>query len=116
MADYKTQEISGSSWQRCYKVTVLNNRNSTPTITFEEQKVYLMPDREVVLNVDSCSATFDPAGVIDLRNPETGDKVGHTITQAELYAIIYSLYMQTAEARDNRITSPAPFIQPNIPG
>jgi len=72
-----------------------------------------MPDREVVLNVDSCSATFDPQGVIDVRNPETGELTGATVTQAELYAIVYSLYIQTATARD---TPPAPFIQPNSPG
>lgn len=100
MADYKAQEITGTAWQRCHKVTVLNNRNSTPTITFDEQKVYLMPDREVVLNVDSCSATFDPSGVIEIRDPNTNQKTGQTVTQAELYGIVYSLYLQTAEARD----------------
>ena len=102
MADYKAQEITGTAWQRCYKVTVLNNRNSTPTITFDEQKVYLMPDREVVLNVDSCSATFDPEGEIDVLNPETGESTGLKMTQAQLYAAVYSLYIATATARDGK--------------
>ncbi len=100
MADYQAKEVTGHEWQRCYRVVVTNNRNSTPTITFEEQKVIVLPDREVIQNCDSCSASYDPTGAIEVRNPETGEKMGYTVTQAELYAIVYSLYIQTATARD----------------
>jgi hypothetical protein len=35
-----------------------------------------------------------------MLNPETGEATGATVTHAELYAILFSLYMQTAVERD----------------
>lgn len=102
MADYKAEQVAGSSWQRCYRVTIQNNRGAIPSVTFDEQRITLLGDREIAENVDSCSDTFNPSSVIEIRNPNTGEKTGQTITQAELYAIVYSLYIQAAKARDAR--------------
>jgi hypothetical protein len=40
------------------------------------------------------------ANVGKMLNPETGEATGATVTHAELYAILFSLYMQTAVERD----------------
>ena len=48
---------------------------------------------------------FDPADVVVLRNPETGDLTGETITMGEVYAILASAYWQFAPAKDEETHS-----------
>lgn len=43
-----------------------------------------------------------------MLNPETGEPTGATVTHGELYAILYSLYMQTALERDVAISDTDP--------
>jgi hypothetical protein len=44
---------------------------------------------------------FDPvAGLFPLVNPETGEPLGQTMTHAQLYVALHSLYMHLAQERD----------------
>lgn len=42
----------------------------------------------------------DPGATLALRNPETGALTGQTITHGELYAILWSLAMESAALAD----------------
>lgn len=55
-------------------------------------------DEPLRLAQQNLFAAFDPEAHIPLRHPETGDLLGATITQGEVYAILYSLCRQMDEA------------------
>jgi hypothetical protein len=51
---------------------------------------------------------FDPARVIPLLNPSTGQPTGDETTYGAVYAILYSAYIAAAQERDARNNPPPP--------
>ena len=113
MANYKQTNLAGVSWVRCRNITITNPISGTvdttkigpnnflvPTAYFQEEKVISIDGVQNTIDMGSCQKQFNPTEVINLRNPETGELTGGTVIHAELYVILYSLYLQTAEARD----------------
>jgi len=99
--NYKQTELAGTSWVRCRAVTINNPlTDGTPMAYFQEEKVVSVEGSNLRVDSGACSKAFDPAGTITLINPETGEPTGETVTHADLYAILFSLYMQTALERD----------------
>lgn len=101
MADYKEQSISGNKWQRCRAVTILNPHGGQPTAHFQEEEVATYGGDTLQQDVGSCQATFSPGDVIPLLDVATLLPTGQTATHAQLYQILFSLYMATAQARDD---------------
>lgn len=98
---YQEQTATGSTWIRCKNLTIENSLTATPTANFQESRVSEVNGQVSEQYIGSLVKVFDPAaGVIPLRNPETGDLTGTIVTHADLYVILYSLYMQTALERD----------------
>jgi hypothetical protein len=114
MADYKEVSVAGTSWRRAKLVTITNPMGGIPMISFAEEDVIKMADGTVFTSGHStyCDARFEPEATFPIFNPVTGEATGATMTQAELYAIVYSLYMDAAAKRDN----PAPVVLPPAPG
>lgn len=107
MSDYKESNIAGTSWQRCNEVQIFNTRGAVPKVKFyEEQIIVLEGSGEIRQAVGSIEVGFDPAKVVPILNPETGDGTGQTITYAEAYAILYSAYLAAAKERDAQIHVP----------
>lgn len=100
MPNYNESSISGSVWQRCHTVVVNNQIKQTPVITFQEEKVIVLEGDDIHQGVDGCSKPFSPTGTFPMLDPETNLPTGQTMTHSELYAVLYSLYMQTALERD----------------
>jgi hypothetical protein len=99
--DYRQTTGSAQSWRRARQVQILNQRGVTPSISFSEEDVVSFSGMEVLTPVLSVvRGTFDPNGAIPLVNPDTGELTGASATQAELYVIVYSLYLQLARQRD----------------
>ena len=110
--NYKQTTISGTSWTRCRTVTITNplpghgpvqgitGVEQGPTAFFQEEKVVSIDGVQSTSDTGSCRKAFDPVATIPMLNPETGEATGATVTHAELYAILFSLYMQTAVERD----------------
>lgn len=108
--NYKETTLSGTSWMRCRCVTITNplagsefdhnNNPLGPVAYFQEQKVISMDGTQSMIDAGSCLKAFDPVAAIPMRDPTTGDLTGSTVTHADLYAILFSLYMQTALERD----------------
>lgn len=100
--NYKESTLTGTSWTRCRCVTITNPLAGTtpPTAYFQEERVVEIDGGNTTMDASSCSKPFDPASVITMLNPITGLPTGTTTTHGELYAILYSLYMQTAIERD----------------
>ena len=101
MSDYKETAITGSSYVRANTVLLENPKNGTPAIIFTEERWYdLGEGTTVAAQLGQFKVNFEPAGVIDILDPGTGAPTGQTITQAEVYAAIYSFYIQAALDRD----------------
>ena len=110
MANYKETDLAGVSWVRCKNITITNPLDGTmqlgglvplvPTAYFQEEKVISIDGVQNTLDVGSCFKKFNPVEPITLVNPETGGPIGTTVSHEELYVILYSLYLQTAQERD----------------
>lgn len=114
MANYKETNLAGVSWVRCKNITITNPiagavesgslKPLIPTAYFKEEKVISIDGIQNTIDVGICYKSFNPTDVINLRNPETGELIGTTATHEELYVLLYSLYLQTAEERDAAAT------------
>jgi hypothetical protein len=100
MPNYNESAVSGTSWQRCHTVTVRNPLGGLPMIEFAEEKVIMIDGTPINQWVAGCWANFDMNGSFPILDPATNAPTGVTMTHAQLYQAMYSLYMQTAAARD----------------
>jgi hypothetical protein len=100
MADYKESEVTGVSWQRAYRITVENKLNTNPTMVFEEEAVVDVGDVVTTNHVGNVQGEYNPEDTFPLLNPETGEPLGGSITQAEMYVMLYSVYIHLAAQRD----------------
>lgn len=96
--NFKESNVSGTQWSRCNGIHINNPYGAAPTINVQEETLVAiegLPPMRASSQHYSCR--FDPASTIALRNPETDELTGGTITQGEVYAVLYSLYRQLAE-------------------
>lgn len=107
MADYNETTVTGSAWQRCCQVVVDNRRGVTPSIRFDEERLTALSDGDTVRRaLGALTVPYDATAVVELRDPNTGETTGETITHAEIYAILYSAYLGAALARDAAANPP----------
>jgi len=111
--NYKETTATGTMYQRCRAVTIQNphtnatfgGQSATPAAYFQEETVMIFPgDKYVFSDAGSCMKAFDPATEFPLLDPESGEPTGTMISHGYLYAILYSLYLNTAQERDVAIT------------
>jgi hypothetical protein len=100
---YKPSDIVAQSWQRSNKVTVENELDQVPVITFSEEEVVLIKGNKVVLNRVLLQENMgDPSKTFDLLNPETDEIIG-SASYTQIYIMLYSLYKKLALDRDASI-------------
>lgn len=111
MPDYRQANGQANSWRRAREVHIKNPRGGTPMVSFVEEDVVQFGNQEARVPVLPAGGVahgyFEPGGVIQMRDPQTGELTGTTVTHAELYAIMHSLYIQLALERDASM-APAP--------
>ena len=100
------QPVAGESYVRCPQVVIDNRLGRTPVVTFHREQVigitgstvqrYPLPPRPL---------PFDPAASVPVIHPETGEPTGATITQGELYALVFSVFI-AAETAPNAQETP----------
>jgi len=110
MANYKETTGPATAWTRANRVMILNpfEANIPKQISFFEETVVQVDDTVIKSDSGYCSTYFSPDKVLELRDPQTGEKTGETILQSKIYQAIYSLYLDTAENRDIAMTPPTP--------
>lgn len=83
--NYKETTVAGDSWQRSHHVVIQNPLGGLPSITFGEEKVFVLGDKTIKEFVgQQLSVTFDA----------TNDK------HLALYAALNELYTELRDARD----------------
>lgn len=106
MPNYKETTGAGTAYQRCYEIVVANPHPNkpgavaSPRALFREEIVGTFDGQTLFREADFCIAEFNPASIIEIYDPNTGDKTDQVATHAQLYTMLYSLYRQTAAARD----------------
>jgi hypothetical protein len=108
MAQYQEQTGQGQVWQRCYSIMVDNPLGGPATITFNEEKVMVIGEEVVKNPLTMCRKKFNSPMTFPLRNPQTGEPTGQTMTHLEVYKILHSLYIHTAMQRDGTIPPDEP--------
>lgn len=106
MPNYNESQVAGTAWQRCHTVTVRNPLGGVPVIEFAEERVIAIDGDDIKQWCQGCGKAFDMAGTFPLLDPATNATTGATMTHAQLYVAIYSLYMQTAAERDAQEPTP----------
>lgn len=100
--NYKQTDLEGTSWVRCRAVNITNPlEEGAPVAVFQEEKIVSVGDVNIKVDIGFCAKPFESAALIPLLNPVTGEPTGESTTHAELYKVLFSLYMQTAIERDN---------------
>jgi hypothetical protein len=100
MSNYKESDVTGTTWQRCHTVQISNQLGQDKTIFFQEEKVYNLEGADFKEYIQGCGKQFSENEVFPLLNTD-GTNTGQIMTHAQLYQALYSLYMQTAQERDN---------------
>lgn len=100
MADYKETNVSGKSWQRCHTVVIYNPYDQTASIALREEQVTEAGGERFFKPMGEIKFPFDPNASIALKNPITGEDLGQSMTQQQIYVALWSLYMAKAAARD----------------
>ena len=101
MANYKQEQIAGESYVRANAVLLENPKNGAPRIVFTEERWYDLGNGiAAAAPVGQLAVPFEPSARIDILDPDTGAATGITMTQAQVYAAIYSVYIASAIARD----------------
>ena len=99
---YKLNEIpvEGDAYVRCPQVVIRNQLGGPPVVEFHRERVIGLTGGETMKQpLSPRPMPFDPTASVPVLNPETGEPTGATITQGELYALVYSVFVaaETAE-------------------
>lgn len=102
MPNYNEVTAPGTAWRRAYRIVIENPLEPSvqKSIRFFEEDVATIGTRTLKETKGTIEAFFDPFEEIVLRNPATDEMTPITITQQYLYQILYSLYRNKADDRD----------------
>lgn len=108
MIDYNSKTVTGNSWQRTHTITAFNPHGGAPYVVFAEEVIVDMGNGDVVHKPvsDTLLLSYDPALVVPLIDPATGALTGQTFTGAQLFDMLYSLYLSAATKRDQAAAAP----------
>lgn len=99
--NYKESTINCTTWTRCRTVTVQNPVGETPKAYFQEEECVALPNEQIIKrDLAAVQKEFSPSSTFPILNPQTAEPTGETATHADVYALLFSLYMQTAMERD----------------
>lgn len=107
---YKRQNAEVSTYLRANKIVMNNPLSGIPDIHIYEERVLDMAGEVSTRPVTIFSKPFSPTNAATefaLLDPETFSPTGQTVTYADVYAIIASLYMSLAHERDVLVESTA---------
>lgn len=104
MTNYNESAISGARWTRCRDIHIRNPYLGTPHIIFGEEDIISIENTCThIARNQEIHADFEQEGSVSLINPTTGELTGNSMSHSEIYAILYSLYIQKAMFRDSQI-------------
>lgn len=104
--NYNESSVAGSEYTRCKQITIYNPLGGQPMVEFAEERATLLAGRTITENAAGLRVPVDPAEIIELINPETGEQLGSSVTHMQIYVMLFSLYIAKAQARDAKAAEP----------
>lgn len=99
--NYKQTAVSGTSYRRAKTVKIDSPINGTPSLFFVEEQVTTLATGEILSKeVDQLMVNYDPLSIVPILDTTTALSTGVTITHAQIYQYLYSVYMDAAKKRD----------------
>jgi len=99
-SEYKATTVEGQKYNRAHTIIFFNPLDGMPSGEFQREDVIVIDGKKIKVPDKKVPIVFNPAKPIDIINPETGELTGSTVTMAELFAILYSLFVQEATVFD----------------
>jgi len=115
MVNYKESPISGTEYQRARLISITNDLNSPNTITFVEELIKHVGNKEIHSDVSEIYKVLTPENQLtsfDLLNPMDDTVIG-SATYQDLYVLLYSMYIALVAERD--AVPPTTIINPSTP-
>jgi len=100
MAGLYNQQTTGLPYQRSRDIHISNEYKKMPFMKFEEEMLSDYGAAFMTKHTGSLSILFSPDKVYNMLNPETGEDLGSTFSQGQFMAMLYSIYIAEATARD----------------
>ena len=113
--NYNETNVSGQSWNRCFKIEFTNPYNGQQECKLFEEEIFSVGGKNVSTLTRILAPHIDMNAVIDLINPMTGEPIGASITHQDLYIAFFSLYINTAKAKDAGDAQFIPLDVPSVP-
>ena len=106
MSEYKENAVTGTKWQRANRISIINEHDRPVVISFQEEELVTIGDQTIKnpipLLLEKTLTQEDMSIEFNLMNPTTNEVTGSTMTYAELYAAMHSLYFHLATERDEQ--------------
>jgi hypothetical protein len=101
---YNRVQTPGESWVRCFEAVCQNRYGEAPSILFREERAVALTDSTAVVSpLGGTLVTMqNPFATFEILNLETGLPTGTTMTDIELYTLLWSRYGKAAKDRDTQ--------------
>jgi hypothetical protein len=97
MATYGETPVTGTKWKRCNSIMINNSYQQIPYISVSEEELISLDNGTCIpIFNTNYNKQFNPSDLIPLRDPATDALTGASISQKEVYDIMYSFYRQIA--------------------
>jgi hypothetical protein len=91
--------VAGEAYIRCSQVVIDNRLGHPPNVAFHREQVIGLADGAAFAQpISPRELAFDQAAAVPVLNPETGEATGQTVTQGDIYALIYSFFIAAETA------------------
>lgn len=113
--NYNETNVSGQSWNRCFKIEFTNPYNGQQECKLFEEEIISVGGKNVSSLTRILAPQIEMSSVINLINPMTCEPIGASITHQDLYIALFSLYINTAKAKDAGDAQFIPLDVPSVP-
>ena len=99
-SEYQETIVNGSAYIRARKVLIEYQLDQIPVVTFVRERVMTIGSEVLHTPVVNVSGTYNPTSEIALRDPDTGELTNETMTHAQMFQALYSLFYQLSTEAD----------------
>lgn len=105
MTKYRESNTTGEAWRRANKVIIKNELDAVPSISFEEENIFVLASGQAIKersdNIHEMMTANNLGESFALVNPQTGDPIpGAASTYQDVQVLLHSLYLHLAAKRD----------------
>jgi hypothetical protein len=98
-AEVNPTTFTGTSRLRSYRIELFNPSEGALSALFHQEQLLTLDDGTTISRpAPDIRIPYDPDAVVHIIDPVTGANTGQTMTQAQIYAGVFSAYFAAANA------------------